>query len=385
MSHHAMTDKPVLIARSRNRMPDHLVYATLVDETKQVIARRVLTEIYKPNSHRGKIDIVFHPRPEHIAALQYVPAVSVYGRSRDAHLVIRGEEIWHDLATTGTQDGIQFMYPCKGNASNLEIRHSLGPSKSNFVKAGTFWLTECRLINTGMILKHDYRGSVRAKQVARLTFTLRTGVRLAFRKHFGTDRDTGDKLAQLVAEFSPKTQLTAKSLQKVLDDLDDVLVLASFASRRRCFCTGWWYSDENGNFTEFYRRSFVLPPESQHDDGLISIRLFMKFLRTSYRQFVRTSHQKLIRNAIYALTSEGGTLDNQFLRFFAGLESALLHVQRVNRRVGRLSLVEKFEGFQKIYNVDLSDLWPLLDSSSGKSLAQIRNRSVHGEYLNESC
>jgi len=130
----------------------------------------------------------------------------------------------------------------------------------------------------------------------------------------------------------------------------------------------------------------VLPPESRLniDDCLISIRSLMKFLRVAYRNFGRTSHKELIRNAIFSLTSEGGTLDNQFLRFFAGLESVLLYVQRMRHGKKLPKLSQKFGFFQTIYNVDLADLWPLLDTSSGTSLAQIRNRSIHGEYLNEA-
>jgi hypothetical protein len=380
-------EEPVLIAKSRDRMPDHLLYATLRDfETKKVVARRVLCEIYTPDSHRGEIEIIFHPRAEQIPALQFFPAVSLYGRSRAARFVLRSDEIWHEGETTGSQNGISFMYPCKGRASNLEIRHLFGQSKSNRLKMGTFWLTECPLINTATTILHSYTGSVRAKQVVKPTFTLRAGVRLAFRKHFGNDRDTRQRMAQLVAEFRPKAQLPLKSIQTVIADLDDMLLLVSFAARRRCICTGWSYSDEKGNVTKLYRRSFALPSESRFeiDSCLISIRSMMKFLRTAYRSFGHTSHQELIRNAIFALTSEEGTLDNQFLRFFAGLESVLLHAERVHHRLGQSTLRQKLAFFQSIYSVDLSDLWPLLDSSSGASLAQIRNRSIHGEYLTET-
>ena len=113
---------PVLIAKSRDRTPDHLFHATLRDsETKTVIARRVLCEIYIPDSHRGKVDIVFHPTPNQIPALQFVPAVSLYGRSRAGRFVVKSHEIWHEGATTGVQDGISFMYSCAGSASTLEI------------------------------------------------------------------------------------------------------------------------------------------------------------------------------------------------------------------------------------------------------------------------
>jgi hypothetical protein len=378
---------PILMAKSRERMPNHRFYATLrrVDD-KHLVAKGVLCEVYLPDSHRGDIEVIFHPKAEHIPALQFVNPISLYARSREGRFVLKSTEIWHDGATTGMQDGIAFVYPCKGRATNFEIRNLLANSRSKVLKGGAFWLTECPLINTAMTIMHFYTGNVRAKQIVKPTFALCSGVRLFFRKHFSSDSDTGDQLAQLVAEFKPKKRLATKSLKTVIDDLDDMLLLVSFAARRRCICTGWTYSDEEGNLVRFYRRTYVLPPKSRWDidECLISIRSMMKFLRTAYASFGRASHKELIRNAIYALTHEGGTLDNQFLRLFAGLESVLLHVQGVKQKPGLKFLKEKVHFFQTVYNVDLTDLWPLLDRSSGTSLAQIRNRSIHGEYLNEA-
>jgi len=135
-------EKPVLIAKSRDRMPNHLFYATVRHfDKKNAVARKVLCELYLPDSHRGEIEIIFHPTAEQIPAFQFVPAVSLYARSRPARFVLRSDEIWHEGAQTGMQDGISFMYSCKGRASNLEIRNLLGQSKSNTLKAGTFWLT----------------------------------------------------------------------------------------------------------------------------------------------------------------------------------------------------------------------------------------------------
>src|SRR6266568_6395450 len=174
------TEKPVLIAKSRDRMPNHLFYATVRHfDKKNAVARKVLCELYLPDSHRGEIEIIFHPTAEQIPAFQFVPAVSLYARSQPARFVLRSDEIWHEGAQTGMQDGISFMYSCKGRASNLEIRNLLGQSKSNTLKAGTFWLTECPLINTAMTVMHSYTGNVRAKQIVKPTFTLSTGVRLA--------------------------------------------------------------------------------------------------------------------------------------------------------------------------------------------------------------
>ena len=40
-----------------------------------------------------------------------------------------------------------------------------------------------------------------------------------------------------------------------------------------------------------------------------------------------------------------------------------------------------FNDFQKLYAIDLQDLWPLLDRGAGPSLKDIRNRIAHGQPL----
>src|SRR2546430_17422337 len=98
----------------------------------------VLCDLSLPDSHRGKMEIFLHPKAEQIQVFHFVPAVSLYARSQPARFVLRSDEIWHEGAQTGMQDGISFMYSCKGRPSNLEINNLLGQSKSNTLKAGTF-------------------------------------------------------------------------------------------------------------------------------------------------------------------------------------------------------------------------------------------------------
>src|SRR5438477_4476074 len=88
---------PVLIAKSRERMPDHLFFGTLRHlEDKRVVARKVLTELYLPSSHRGDVEVIFHTTPEQIPAFRFVPAVSLYARSHAGRYVLRSDEICHE-------------------------------------------------------------------------------------------------------------------------------------------------------------------------------------------------------------------------------------------------------------------------------------------------
>jgi len=379
--------RTVRIAKLRDQTPDHLFYGTVRDfETNKIVARRVLCEIHIPQSHRAKFEITFYPTPEQIPAFQFVPAISVRGQSRPSRFLFESDEVWHEGAQTGGRDGIEISYPCLGQASTAQVTYLFGNSKSNRIKSGAFWLTECPLINTATIITRSYTGNVRVKQIVKPRFTLNSGIRLMFRKHFHRSEDGESDVSQLVAEFKPKSTVSPKSFKSSVNDFDDMLLLVTFASRRSCLCTGWSYVDTNGNLTRYYRRDHTIPSAERRnlDECLISMRNFMRFLRTTYNNLTRTTHKELLRNAIFALTNEGGSVDNQLLRVFAGLESILMYVLRVNNDVRRLKLYQKFEVFQRHYKIDFTDLWPLLNSSSGKSLAEIRNRSIHGEYLSET-
>jgi hypothetical protein len=374
------------LPKPKERRPDRLFYATLKDsETQRVVARKVLCELYLPDSYRAKPELIFHPRQLQLSAFEFVPAVSLDGVSRNSRFEIKADEVWHEGATSGSQDGISFLHPSTGRASTLEITYLRGRRKSKYVKGGVFWLTECQLFNTASTITRSYTGRVQVKQIVKPKFTLNGSVKVAFRKHYVRDRDQRNKeLVQLVGELKPTSQLAVNSLENAVADLDDMLLLASLAARHRCVCTGWSFHDDNGNITSHYRRDLVLPSEERRnlDDCLIRIQDFMGYLRKTYKYLKSTPHPELIKNAIYALTYEGGTIDNHFLKLFAGLESVLLHVERINGSQHR-HLSDKLRFFQQSYHVDLADLWPLLDKTGGTSLAQIRNRLIHGEYLSE--
>ncbi len=379
--------KALLLPRVKDRDPDNLFYCTLRDcESKKIAARRVLCGVYFPDSHRGTVDAFFFPTEKQSGAF-YFPALSVRGKSMGNQYLVKLDEVWQTGFTTGTLDDVSFISTCGGPASTAEIVHLFGKAKGKFVKRGVFWLTECPLINTAMIITSSYTGAVRPKQVVKPRFTLRSGARLAFRKHFVRDRErNGERIGQLVAEFRTTRAVRTIHFKTLVDGLDDMLLLASFAARQRCVCTGWSYQDENDTLTRFYRRNLALPPDKKIDvqSCLIPMRTFPKFIRVAYRRFLSSSNQELIRNAIYNVTNESGTLESSFLRAFTGLESVLLQVARANGRPGRARhLEDAFSFFQNIHSVNLTDLWPLLDSSLGTSLAQIRNRLMHGEYLSE--
>lgn len=297
------------------------------------------------------------------------------------------QELWHNGMISGIQDGIHYTHPVKATIPTVEIRR-LSERRGRAIRRGLFQITECPLINTASSSLRLRSGAVRVKQIVTPRFTLASGARLTFRKHAIRDRAAGQstELRELVAEFKPTAFVDATGFSGLVEDLDNFLLLTSLAMRRRVMCTGWLYEDEAGGLTQFYRRNLAVPHQEpiNIDDCMISINQFPKYMRKVYRSFSRSNQRDLLKTAIYSAANVTGTLESRYLGIFSGIESALLHVARCNGRSGRArKLKDSFDFFQHLYDLDISDLWPLTDESGGTTLTQIRNHLIHGEYIEE--
>jgi hypothetical protein len=169
--------------------------------------------------------------------------------------------------------------------------------------------------------------------------------------------------------------------------LDGFLRLVSLATRIRCVCTSWTYSDDRSSFVSHYYQNKTLPKGRvpSINETLIDVACFQKFIRKAYRKYVGFTERELFDTTIYALVNERSTLEDRFARTFSGLQSVLWFAFRSNGGIGtRIPIKKLFELFTARYTVDLKDLWPLFVGSAGASLYDIRNAIAHGEFISSS-
>lgn len=117
----------------------------------------------------------------------------------------------------------------------------------------------------------------------------------------------------------------------------------------------------------------------------VDITDFPKFIRVAYRSFCRFTEKEQFSSAIYPLINDADkTTEMSYFGLFSALESALLFADLTFHLFpkGHRNLHERWRLFQAKYAVDLSDLWPIIDRTGGITLAQLRNKVAHGEYLN---
>jgi len=196
-------------------------------------------------------------------------------------------------------------------------------------------------------------------------------------------------------------------------------------------CRGWRLGSEHSE-TRFYRSRLAVPEprEIKTQETLIDDPEFEDFLKHAFSSFRQNSGHEALRQAIdLVVSSQEGTIEASFLKCFAALETlvtlyrqiaglnAILSPQSwatfkkdfklfienhplqkeessllkmVYEKKGELNRVSFGTVYRKCaeslgkYGFHDDDLWPLVGSSRGLSLAEIRNRIVHGVVFTPS-
>ena len=307
---------------------------------------------------------------------------------RKVSYTIEAKEVWSSGISNGHKDGIFYFFTFQGTPAEVRITTTLDRKRGHHLVRGVFGLTDCPIINAAAIIGRSYTGNVRVRRVVVPTFTLKSGVRLMFKNHFdSSERRQGETIttSHLVGEFKVLKRIPVASFPAVEEDVDRFLRLASFATRYRCLCTTWSYSDDGSSYVRHYYQNLTIPKGRvpSTNETLIDIAMFPKFIRTAYSRYLRSAQTDLLDNAMYALLNERATMEDRFTRVFSALQSLLWFVYRNGGAAGtRIPIKKLFEVFASTYSVKLDDLWPLFDNGSGASLYDIRNAIAHGEFLN---
>src|ERR1700722_577718 len=372
---------------------DHVVRATLSNSAGTTV-KGVVCGIFPPKRATDAIKMHFQPTPSQANRLNFAlmaarpPELALKATLRHGNrrLIFSADRVWCTSISTGHRYDIPFVSDFTGTSDNLYIKHSGVDAPAR--RRGTFFLTPNPLINTAMLIVPSYDGNVRVHHVLRPRFSLRDGVRLTFTKHFNyrkVGRDESVSSSELVAEF--RLTGNAFDVPSVSEDLDSFLLLTSFATRHRCVCLGWTYTDPRGNIVNYYRRNIAIPKDREisNHDTLIDMPEFPKFIRTSYRRFGKFSHKDQFNSAIYPLISDvDKTTEMSYFSLFSALEGALLFADQTFRLFprGHQTLHTRWGLFKSRFNVDVSDLWPMTDGTRGITPTQLRNKGGYGEHLN---
>ena len=414
-----------------NREENHLVKATLV--VKHTEINGVPCKIYLPERTHEKPYVVFKPSKEdahkimgsHKVALK----AAIYGFDKEIQTTIEAPEVYFSGGFTKHWGNDISETTVPGEPQDLHVIHHLrnheGQEKTHIV----FWVSPNKFLTPSMICSNSYTGEIKYELIRNLEFGIKDDVQIVFEKHFNSKTGKNGDLIQwsfLVACADLKVPADDVETLKtnILPDIDDFLLIASFAARERTGCLGWTATDKNSH-SIFYRGKYTFPKgndDSSMDYGVIDIQHFERFMQTCYPAFLRFENKLAIRNALYsAVPSTPQTLETSFLRTFSGLETLILDFRRRENleftliedewpalrkylqkcikestkpklepeqrasiycklgELNRVSLGEAFDVFCQKYAIDLEDLWPVFGNKEIVGLTDIRNRLIHGD------
>ena len=413
------------------REENYLVRATMIVNGSEITD--VPCKIFLPERIQEKPHVILKPSKEDANKIMASHKGKLYaivcGLDKKKELTIEAPEVYFSGSSTKHWgDGISDS-TVPGEPQDLHIIHHLKANDSSQHTQLVFWISPNRFLTPFMHSTSSYTGDLKYERVRNVEFVMKNEVKLVFDKHFRSKKaDNGDFVQWAFLVACAELEIPADDVEtlkkNILPDIDDFLLIASFAARQRTSCLGWTASDKN-SYATFYRGNYVFPHtdgDDSLDNGLIDIRDFEKFIQMCYPAFLRFDNKLALRNALYsAVPSQSRTLETSFLNVFAGLETLVLDFRRREAlefvlqkdewsslkkylqkciktstepkmeteqrasmyrkldELNRISIRESFDLFCKKYSVDLSDLWPIFGYDGLVGLVDIRNKLIHGD------
>jgi hypothetical protein len=414
------------LRRLIRRDPDYTVSATITTPDGSVVPD-VPCRVYLPRSVIGRPYLEFDLSEGQTPPLT-VPEFSVQGHAE----VPNGAVVIHSdiVLTEGWSEerwGSKFIKcTLPGEPWDLEITERRDARDDSEINTGMFWLTANKLLTPFVMPLFSNTGEVKIKTAREVAFQLPTAL-VHFRKYFRHERKKAGVLttSELVAEF--EGSIARERFKEIVQEVDDLLLLTSLATRHRCVCRGWNTHTDNSQ-TQFYRNRLAVPKARKisAQETLINDPDFKDFLKHAFPAFRQNAGREALRQAIDLLvSSQEGTIEASFLKCFAAVETLVTYFReshgltaildpdqwasfekdltsfikkhplfKDDESTGRRKLIyEKRSELNRIafgtayrqtaeslgkHGFHDDDLWPIVGSSRGLSLAEIRNRIVHG-------
>jgi hypothetical protein len=419
---------------------DYTLNVTVTYDNK--VTEDVPCEVYLPKRLIEPIELILKPKFQQSNLMDWPFEFSIYGEIKDLSgettILVKANKVYYKRGSTKhwsheISESIIVAEPIDLRITNF-LRSDKGKDKG--WTRGAYWITPSIMLNPVKSLTHSFTGEVAVRNIHNFDFTLKNGMHLKFDYHYRQlNNDNGDMISfpVLVAEFEIDSDSDTQDLP--FANIDDLLMLTSFSARQGCVCLGGEaYSPSK--ITKFYRRDITIPEIDKNlsfRDTLVDIEDFKEFISIAYNTFVNTQGKEFLRLAIYkSINEEKTTIESNYLRLYSALESLVLMYRKNNgleyiindpfesdsftkdikrfikshpywsnqenkgktkqeikdkrkllyeklSELNRISFSSAFKDFCKFHDIELSDLWPVVDRTNGACLSDIRNRIVHGD------
>ncbi|MBC3917683.1 hypothetical protein H8L32_09380 [Undibacterium sp. CY18W] len=419
-----------------NHDESYFVKATLSSKKGEI--RDVPCKIYLPERIYEKPYLVLKPDTRNGEKIFHFGKTELKASSPTSNqkpdLVIYAPEVHFSNVVTKHWGHEVSETTLEGEPQNLHvIQYFQKKSKKQKTKL-VLWISPNKTLTPISLPTRSYDGSINYKVIRNFEFMLGNGLKLTFANHYANKIDRNKNLTQwsfLVACTELDCAANdANAIRNLLQEqVEDILLIASFASRNRTVWLGWTTYDSKSQ-SRFYRGNFHFPTIEDEENGrdkIVDNEDFQDFIEKSYSVLSQYENKLTIRSALQSVvTSKTKTIENAFLSLFAALEALILDFRRKEslefvlqeieweklkghlkssikncpdpvlsdeqrasmykklNELNRISLREAFDGFSKQHSINLHDLWPIFQSGSNLGLSDIRNKLIHGDPFPET-
>ncbi|MCK4629479.1 MAG: hypothetical protein KAT56_10780 [Sedimentisphaerales bacterium] len=348
----------------------------------------ILCEVYLPRKRSGEVEIYLYPNKD---IPQFPWKFSLKGETKDfqgqADAIIESETVYLKNESTRYW-GIEIkdrVVACRPD--DVKITRNINDSpKSNSMVNGFFIITPPEVLQDIRQLIPYPSGQVQSEIIQEFNAIIEPAVKLDFDQQFLYERDKSggvNSVTELIAKFS----VTQETFNKIIDfnEIDDLMLLLSFAYRQRCVSLGWVASHTN-KIETFYRQNMAKPCVSADHgfyDMLIERHLWMEFLDIAHKKItlMDLTCKENLRVAI------NGLLNYKELHFeasyqvlYSGLEALCnlfkLHYREIAKKTNK-DIQARAYAMAKYHKINLDDLWPIGKNDQKETLTYIRNQISH--------
>ena len=305
---------------------EYKFYATISNGEAKI--ENVLCLLKLPETNDGEIKLTFYPEER----FPHLFRVSLYGEKigfdGNIEMSFQANKVYCPGSSTSYISKDIPETVVNAEPTDLAITSYLSSTEEkDEISSIVYKLTPCRLINIPHSIERSYTGDVKVEKLEQPKFKLANGCNIVldyYFQHIKQDNDRTVTFSELVAESSNCSSLSENN---PFSDIDDFLMLTSFAARQRCICVGYELHKSN-KIISYFRRDITIP---KHDydtslmEHIIKIADYQSFIEVAYDTFTKFDDKKLLRTAIFRATTNEHEFDEKdLLRLYSAIETLVL-------------------------------------------------------------
>jgi hypothetical protein len=288
-------------------------------------------DVYWDDYELRKPDILLFPNDEEASILREINPANLEIKIGDTlggtETIIESEDIyWESIEPIHYSDEYKPIV-ARMLLQHFKIKEIYNYNNVNFKNNLRFYLFDSFLLRPLMVIEPFIDGNIKvniSRNIEVQPFNRKIKFDYLF-KYKDANATAIEQKQVLVAttEDCPKE----KDIHLISDLLDNVLLLKSFAERRKCGFFGYEFFENNSITKEFFFNK-VIPKPLKGDEissTLIDNNLIQQFLTSTILTFNNLSdlEQKKIKEILYLITYEGNSVESSFKNYFSAIESLL--------------------------------------------------------------